>query len=97
MPIPIRSLITSTAPQFFSVDEAAIILNVSKKMVYRWIKEGKLPAFRVDGSPRSTRISRTALEHFIQQYTTTIQEATHGTTLHAAPENALTPEEENHP
>ena len=72
---PFQNLIAGTSPQFFSVDEAAIILNVSKKMVYRWIKEGKLPAFRVDGSPRSTRISRAALEAFIQQYTTTLQQA----------------------
>jgi len=74
-----QNFIAGTAPQFFSVDEAAIILNVSKKMVYRWIKEGKLPAFRVDGSPRSTRISRAALEEFIQQYTTTIQQASQAT------------------
>ena len=76
MPQSIHNIIAGTTPQFFSVDEAAIILNVSKKMVYRWIKEGKLPAFRVDGSPRSTRISRAALEKFIQQYTTSFQHST---------------------
>jgi len=56
-------------PQFLTVSEVVIILNVSKKMVYRWIKEGKLFAFRAGGNSHSTRISREALEKFVQQYT----------------------------
>lgn len=55
--------------QFFSVDEVAIIINVSKKMVQQWIDEGRLPAFRVGPHSRLLRIRYQNLEDFIDKYT----------------------------
>ena len=57
------------AMQFFSVSEAAIILNVSKVAVYEWIRDGKLAAFQVGSGARETRISRANLEAFITENT----------------------------
>ena len=56
-------------PQYLSVTEAAIILNVSKKKIYEWIREGRLAAFRIGTQTRTTRISKQALETFIQENT----------------------------
>ena len=38
-----------------AVRDAAGILNVSEKTIYRWIKEGKLPAYRVNEQYRFNR------------------------------------------
>jgi excisionase family DNA binding protein len=57
------------ASQFLSVTETAIILNVSRKMVYQWIQEGRLAAFRVGKNARTTRISKSDLEEFIRNNT----------------------------
>lgn len=38
-----------------AVRDAAGILNVSEKTIYRWIKEGKLPAYRVSDQYRFNR------------------------------------------
>ena len=57
------------ASQFFSVSEAAIILNVSKKTVYECIRDGKLAAVQVGSGVQETRISRTNLEAFIAENT----------------------------
>ena len=35
-----------------TVKEAAYILQVAEKTIYDWIKEGKLPGFRVMGNIR---------------------------------------------
>jgi excisionase family DNA binding protein len=66
------ALDTKTLPatlQFFSVDEVAVIMKVSKKMVQQWIKEGHLPAFRVGPQSRLLRIRYQDLENFVDQYT----------------------------
>jgi len=55
--------------QFFSVDEVAIILNVSKKMVQQWIHEGYLPAFKVGSQSRLLRIRYQDLENFVDEHT----------------------------
>ncbi|MBC8508613.1 MAG: helix-turn-helix domain-containing protein [Chloroflexi bacterium] len=55
--------------QFFSVDEVAVILKVSKKMVQQWIQEGHLPAFRVGPQSRLLRIRYQDLEDFVDNNT----------------------------
>ena len=55
----------STALQFFSVAEVALILNVSTKTVRTWITDGKLPAFHIGPGNRVTRVRRNDLEQFI--------------------------------
>lgn len=37
------------------VKDAAAILNVSEKTIYRWIKQGKLPAYRINDQYRFNR------------------------------------------
>ena len=61
-------LLASAGFQFFSVKEVAIILETSAKTVHEWIKEGKLPAFKVGHPTRLTRIRRQDLENFIEQH-----------------------------
>ncbi len=39
----------------FGVRDAARALNVSEKTIYRWVKEGKLPAYRVNEQYRFNR------------------------------------------
>jgi PTS system nitrogen regulatory IIA component len=38
------------------VREAALLLDVSEKTIYRWIKEGRLPAYRVNEQHRFNRV-----------------------------------------
>lgn len=47
---------------FFSIKEVAAILNVTEKSVRRWIKAKQLPAFKVGGI---VRISRIQLKAFL--------------------------------
>ena len=61
-------LLASADFQFFSVKEVAIILETSAKTIHEWIKDGKLPAFKVGHPTRLTRIRRQDLEVFIEQH-----------------------------
>ncbi len=38
-----------------SVRDSARLLNVSEKTIYRWVKQGKLPAYRVNEQYRFNR------------------------------------------
>jgi len=38
-----------------NVKDAALLLNVSEKSIYRWIKDGKLPAYKINESYRFNR------------------------------------------
>ena len=49
--------------EFLKVAEVADQLSVSDKLVYRWIKEEKLPALKVGSL---TRIRRSDLDAFIE-------------------------------
>lgn len=51
---------TSRERDYYTVAEAAKILNVSHSTVWRWIKAGKLPAYRAGG--RNLRVRPTDLE-----------------------------------
>ena len=50
--------------QFYTVPEAARVLDVSPVTIWRWIEAGKLPAFRV--GPRNIRVRRDELEAMIR-------------------------------
>jgi excisionase family DNA binding protein len=53
------------SPTLYSVDETAAMLGVSKRSVYRWIRNGHLPTKRIGPSGRLIRITAEALEAFI--------------------------------
>ena len=57
--------------QFYSITEVALIMDVSKRMVQKWIGDGHLPAFRVSPQSRLMRIRRQDLEDFIDEHTQT--------------------------
>lgn len=59
------------APQWFSVDEAAQYLEVSRPTIFRWMKEGLLSFYKVGGA---TRFSRDGLDAVIEK-TTGLKEA----------------------
>jgi excisionase family DNA binding protein len=49
---------------YYNVTQAATQLGVSRVSVWRWIRDGQLPASRL--GHRTTRIARQDLEHFVQ-------------------------------
>ena len=54
-------------PAYYSPSDVAVILQVSLQTVRRWIREGRLPAYKIGGEDsRIVRIPREALEAFIQ-------------------------------
>ncbi len=54
--------------RYCSVPQAAALLGVSRVSVWRWIRDGHLPATRL--GPRITRINRLDLEHMLVQIQT---------------------------
>jgi excisionase family DNA binding protein len=54
----------ATERTVLSVAEAAVLLGVSRSTVWRWIKSGKLPAYRV--GHKTIRIKRADLEMILQ-------------------------------
>ncbi len=74
-----RRKITYVRPAYYSPTDVAVILQVSLQTVRRWIREGRLPAFKIGGEDsRIVRIPREALEAFIQDgmYHTSEKDAT---------------------
>ncbi len=53
-----------TERQYYTVAEAAAVLDVSPSTVWRWIKANKLPAYRV--GERSIRVKREDLARIIR-------------------------------
>jgi len=49
----------------YSVPEAAAILQVSAPTLWKWIREGRIKTTRI--SPRTTRVSREAIERLLNQ------------------------------
>ena len=50
---------------FYSVEDVADLLRVSKQSVYRWIRNGHLPTRRIGPAGRLIRITGEALKAFI--------------------------------
>jgi len=61
-------LVNATKHDYYTVPEAAEMLSVSPSTIWRWIKSGKLPAYRV--GERSIRIKRVDLEGMISPVST---------------------------
>ena len=57
---------TSATRDWYSVDEAAEYLDVSRPTIFRWMKEGKLSYYKVGGS---TRFTRGGLDALIEKVT----------------------------
>lgn len=51
----------------YTVAETAVILGVSRKLVFTWVKDGVLPATRLGPGQRLIRIRRVDLEQFIEK------------------------------
>ena len=56
-----------TDTQFLTIAEAAELLGVSQRTIYRWMRGGYLRYFRVGNI---TRIQRKDLQAFIEEYST---------------------------
>ena len=56
-------IIKTDGKEYYTISEAAKVLDVSPSTVWRWIKTGKLPAYRV--GERSIRIKREAFKTVI--------------------------------
>lgn len=52
--------------EWYSVEEAAEYLDVSRPTIFRWMKEGRLSYYKVGGS---TRFTREGLEALIEKVT----------------------------
>jgi excisionase family DNA binding protein len=59
------------SPQFYSLAEVALILGVNKRMVMDWVRQGRLPIFRLGPTHRIIRIRKSDLEQFIEAHTHT--------------------------
>ncbi len=55
---------TTLEPDLLTVAEAAALLKVSKVTISRWLKQGRLPAYRV--GPRAVRIRRADVAGLIE-------------------------------
>ena len=62
--VPIPGTKPETREVFYTVPEAALVLDVSPATIWRWIAGGTLPAFRL--GPRRIRIRREDVEQAIQ-------------------------------
>ena len=58
----IRPLDWATLPPVLTIDDAAIIMKISRQSVWRYVKDGKIPAARVG---KLWRISRDKLKEFL--------------------------------
>ena len=61
----------SEEPRFFTLDEVAEILRVSKRTIHRMIQQRKMPAFKVGGQ---WRIPETRFRQWIEQRENRISE-----------------------
>lgn len=61
-------------PTYLTLLEAANYLRISRRTLYRWLREGKLECFRVGNT---TRIPLTAIEAFASRNTGVQTHAVH--------------------
>lgn len=75
---------TDTAhDDFLTVPETAELLKVSSVTVSRWLKQGRLPAYRV--GPRAVRIRRIDVQELLTPAAATSDEETHAVSSRGRP------------
>jgi excisionase family DNA binding protein len=57
--------------QLYKIEETATILGIDRGTCANWIREGKIPHIRLNGSRKAIRVPASLLEAYIQ---TTIRE-----------------------
>jgi len=67
-------MIDATTADFVSVNEAAKRLHVSHPTVWRWIKSGRLPAYRV--GPKTIRVKLADLDRVVRPATVAREDMT---------------------
>lgn len=50
---------------YYSIQEVATLLKVAYLTVYRWIRAGKLPSYKIE---KQYRINKNDFEKFMQSY-----------------------------
>lgn len=50
--------------EYYTLDEVAVMLKVVYLTVYRWVRAGKLKAYKVG---KQYRVSKEHLDHFLEQ------------------------------
>jgi excisionase family DNA binding protein len=63
------NLLQDQAESYVTISEAAELLRVSRRTVFRWMARGKVNVFRPSGG--TTRIPRSELKRFIEENTGT--------------------------
>src|SRR5436305_8277869 len=53
-------------PAYYNIAQAAALLGVSRVTIWRWIRDGRLPATRL--GHRTTRIRRADLRHMLREH-----------------------------
>lgn len=77
--VPIVAATVPAERDYYSIAQAATLLGVSRVSIWRWIRDGQLPALRL--GHRTTRIKRQDLDQFLTQgMATTVATATAATT-----------------
>lgn len=59
------------APTYLTVAEAAEMMRVSDRTIYRWIREKRLKCFRVGNV---TRIEEKDMQAFIEEYSAEVED-----------------------
>jgi excisionase family DNA binding protein len=62
-----RNFMPAVKPQYFTVTEAADLLDFSTNSIYKFLKEGRLKGIRGSKIQGRYRISRTSVESFLGQ------------------------------
>ena len=65
----------SSESQFFSVNEAALVLGVSRRAIQDWIGSGVLSAFQLGTDEQLVRIRRQDLERFFREHGDLVEDA----------------------
>ncbi|ABS55238.1 DNA binding domain, excisionase family [Methanoregula boonei 6A8] len=78
----IGNVVMTTDTQFLSTKEVAVILGVHQKTVHIWLRTGRLAGTKI--SYRAWRISRAALDEFIEKNSNIPQKKGHSASDNAA-------------
>ncbi len=70
MPTPPSKSNLAPTLNLYTVAETAVILSVSQKSIFAWIKEGLLTAVRIGPGQKLIRVRHSDLETFITQHLT---------------------------